>query len=428
MRHRALIGVAVAAIFAAAVPGGAASAEGDGVAARAAPAAIPRVLAEAARRAATEHPTVRSRLASRDAAESDVSAAKWLRFPSVTVEGIASPNENRVSSGSLRGNVSVELPIWTAGRISENINRAEALVLVSEARAAEAARQNVLDLIEAYYLYVRSRERVRVLQESRVEADKLEGTIQNRVEAQLSPLPDLALARARGAQLNQELATAQLQATIALQKFQVLAGAAVQIDQLPAYDPALHHPSVENIYEQALACDPTLARLKAERLVARADTKIARAQTMPQLNAQYLHDEFNGDRVGLVLRAQTSGGLSQFSAARSAREREEAAAIEAEAAARAIRDTMAVDLAENVGARERMADSGAAAIEASLVVESYKTQFDIGRRTWLDVMNALREATNAQLGETDTKVSAMASTARLLAKTCRWIPDAGAFE
>ena len=59
---------------------------------------------------------------------------------------------------------------------------------------------------------------------------------------------------------------------------------------------------------------------------------------------------------------------------------------------------------------------------ARSVTESYQRQYVAGRRTWLDMMNAVREATDAQLTEADAEVSAMASAARLLLRTCRWAP------
>jgi adhesin transport system outer membrane protein len=43
---------------------------------------------------------------------------------------------------------------------------------------------------------------------------------------------------------------------------------------------------------------------------------------------------------------------------------------------------------------------------ASNVSASYMRQFIAGRRSWLDVMNALREAVNAQIGLTDSEITA----------------------
>jgi adhesin transport system outer membrane protein len=56
------------------------------------------------------------------------------------------------------------------------------------------------------------------------------------------------------------------------------------------------------------------------------------------------------------------------------------------------------------------------------VVESYKRQFIAGRRTWLDVMNALQESTNMRLATVDSETSAQLTTARIALRTCTWQP------
>jgi adhesin transport system outer membrane protein len=49
-------------------------------------------------------------------------------------------------------------------------------------------------------------------------------------------------------------------------------------------------------------------------------------------------------------------------------------------------------------------------------------QFIAGRRSWLDVMNALREAVTAQLSKADAEVVVMSTAARLLLRSGRWHP------
>jgi adhesin transport system outer membrane protein len=51
-------------------------------------------------------------------------------------------------------------------------------------------------------------------------------------------------------------------------------------------------------------------------------------------------------------------------------------------------------------------------------------QFLAGRKTWIDVMNAVRESNAARTGLTEAKISAMSSAARLRLRTCRWAPQA----
>jgi adhesin transport system outer membrane protein len=172
--------------------------------------------------------------------------------------------------------------------------------------------------------------------------------------------------------------------------------------------------------EDVLAFDPKRRRLQAEILVADADVQIRKSAILPQLNAQYQKPMFGSDRLGIVLRAQTDGGLSRFSAVSVAQERRAAAEIAIQSNERELRETVDADLLENAVARERASSSSLSAKSAKAVTDSFMRQFVAGRRTWFDVMNAVRESMTARLGEVDARVSAMASATRLMLRSGRW--------
>ena len=73
-------------------------------------------------------------------------------------------------------------------------------------------------------------------------------------------------------------------------------------------------------------------------------------------------------------------------------------------------------------AERRIASGVLAADTAAEIIASYQRQFIAGRRSWLDVMNAVREAASARLSENEARVGAAAAAARILALTCRWEP------
>lgn len=133
---------------------------------------------------------------------------------------------------------------------------------------------------------------------------------------------------------------------------------------------------------------------------------------------------FGSDRLGIVLRAQTDGGLSRFSAVSVAQERRAAAEIAILSNERELREAVDADLLENAVARERASSSSLSAKSAQAVTDSFMRQFVAGRRTWFDVMNAVRESMTARLGEVDARVSAMASATRLILRSGRWTPFA----
>jgi len=384
------------------------------------PAAIPDGLAQAASRAVRTYPSIRAGEAAIRASGADIRAARWQRFPSVLVEGRTFSDR----SGNPDATVTVNQPLWTGGSISATVQRAQALQRRAEAQLAETVNDIALRLLSAYYEIARGARREAILRESLAEHQRLVESMARRVEQEVSPRSDLDLAISRTAQVQQDLSLTVAQRYAAQQRFAELVGDAnADPGPVPAYSPQLHHPSTEGAVAQAIACDPTRQRFQAEAEVATAERRIAEGEILPSLSAQYSRSEVFGDRVGLVLRAQTNGGLSPLAAAQGARLRQQASQLQIATAERELRERIIVDVVENSTSRARIESGGAAARSSANVTESFMRQFVTGRRTWLDVMNAVRESNAAQIGLAESETSAMASAARLLLRTCQWRPD-----
>lgn len=383
------------------------------------PSAISPALFAAVAQATDSYPSIRAGKSQVQAARSDVRAARNLRLPSLGVQGVALG-----TGGGLGSQVVVDQPIWSFGRLEATIDRAKAQRMVREAEVDETVQNVALDTVTAYFDIARLAKRQAILGASLDEHKLLLASIGRRVEQEVSAQSDLELAKTRTAQLEQDLALtiAQRQAATA-RLYQLVGDEGYDAGNVPVYDPAVHHPDPAGAVEQALTCSPRRGRLTAQTLVARAETRQARRAILPQLSAQYSYNDIIGSRAGIAITAQTSGGLSNLAAADAARARETSTELDVVTAERELRERVANDLVENAAARGRIASSGTATTSAENVTESFKRQFIAGRRTWLDVMNATREATAAELGSSDAEFSAMASAARILLQTCRWQPQ-----
>jgi len=390
------------------------------------PAGISAELADAAAKAAY-YPSVDAGRTSVRAADKDIESARWLRFPSVSVEALVFDGGNEITGvDNTVANLVVDQPIWAGGRVGAGIQRARAMRLVSEYQLAQTSQDVSLRVTNAYFETVRAARRLAIINASLDQHRRLSESIARRVEQEVSARSDLDLANSRTAQLEQDAAIATVQRDSNLQTLRLLIGdPGYDPGVAPRYDAAVHHPALGNVVEEALQCDPNRRRFQAEALVARADVRIAEAAIMPNLSAQYSHNEVTGDRVALVLRAQMGGGLSQFTNVEAAKLRRQASELQVSTAERVLRDAINQDLVENASTRGRIVSNETALTASRTVTESYQRQFTAGRRTWLDVMNAVREATSAELTESDAEISAMASAARILLRTCRWQPQIG---
>ena len=396
----------------------------DGSVALASPPGVPSALLNAAEIATENYPTIRTAEAELRASRADLRGARWLRYPSLTVEALAITRGSQTASqNGVAANATVEQPILTFGRIGGTIDRAEALWLVRRAAVDETAREVTLRVIEAFYNVAAAARRQALIEGGLAQHKTLLDTISNRVRQEISPESDLDLATSRTAQMEQELALARAQRTASYSQLVELVGTtSINLGNVPDYDPAISHPSEAGAIDRALSCDPKLQRMRAEVLAARAEAKVAKAGLFPQLLGQLSHNEITGTRAGVALRAQTGAGLSQVAAVGAARARVQGSEFNISTAERELREALRLDFVTNRASRDRVAAGSRASSSAEMVTESYKRQFIAGRRTWLDVMNAVREATNSELSVADAEVGAMSSNARIWLRTCGWQP------
>lgn len=176
---------------------------------------------------------------------------------------------------------------------------------------------------------------------------------------------------------------------------------------------------------EALSCSPTLAARARLADLAQANYKTAKSNLYPQLLLQLSQNEITGARAAIVLRAQSGNGLSKFSRIDAAQSRIARAIAEQGQADRQLRDQVRREFIA-LRSNQKRAEIGRQAVQgAASLLASYRRLFIAGRRSWLDVMNALGEAYRTRLSQRDARVLAESSAARILALSCRWRPGKG---
>ncbi len=114
------------------------------------PVAIPGPLDFAAALASATHPSVEAAEAEADALNADYRAARWQRYPSLSVEALAATEGfSFADQDGLALNARLEQPIWSGGRITGKIDRARASLRVGENRIGEARRDIILRVVSS---------------------------------------------------------------------------------------------------------------------------------------------------------------------------------------------------------------------------------------------------------------------------------------
>jgi adhesin transport system outer membrane protein len=378
-------------------------------------------LEKLARQALATYPDIIGKEYSLNAAEANVKAATWQRFPTLSVEG------GQANDGySKFTDVSLTQPLWTGGRITGGIRSAEAQKNAAMEKIDETRQDVLLRVVTAYAEAIRQESREAIAQKEVEQHQQLLDMITRRVEAQASARVDGELAQSRLYQAQNDLSSASQALAMALTQLSELAGMpvsavadfSIQGLQLP--------DSVEVAVDSAIGQSPTLKRYDYEKEAAEADIKVKKAAYFPQVSLRF--DKFYGQdpltarntpqssRVMLLVEAQPGAGLSAVAGADSAVAARDAA-IEAQASAlRELRQSVSTDWQDLKGSRERFNGAALSSASSKAVYESYVRQYATGKKSWLDVMNTVRESIQAEMNVADAKAQMTAAALRLEVK------------
>ena len=360
------------------------------------------------------HPALMAKRATQTAAQADQRGAQWQRYPSVSAE--ATTQEGGAQASLLR----LEQPVWTGGRITAGINAADQRLDAAGASIEETRLDLTLKVVAIYTEALRQQARKHSAEEGLKEHERLLGMIRRRVEQEVSSSADQRLAEARMYQASNDLSLASQGLRSALVQMTQLAGAPVAelepldgITSLPASD-------IEAAVAAALAYSPTLRRLAFEEAAASADISSKRSAFMPQVVARLernIGQQVSDTRASLVLLAQPGAGLSAITGVDAALAKKEAAAMAREAAARDVRERVTLDWDEWMGAKQRLGNARLSRTMSTEVFASYTRQYVTGRKSWIDVLNAVREATQSEMALADALTQVSAAGLRLQALT-----------
>jgi len=360
------------------------------------------------------HPAIMGKRAGQTAARADQKGAEWLRYPTPSIEAATQGN------GKDSALVRIEQPLWSGGRITAAIDAAGSRLDAADAALTEAELDLTLKVIAAYIEALRQKARQQYAQAGVDEHEKLLGMIRRRVKQEVSSLTDQSLAESRLYQAVNDLSQITQAFNNALAQLAQLSGKPVADISEQGVSTLGAPANLEMALSQALGYSPTLRRLTYEEEAANADIDSKRSAYMPQLSLRLEKNVGQGQAQNssamLVLQAQPGAGLSAGSGVDAAIARREAARMAREAAERSTNERITLDWNEWVAARLRQENAVQSRTMSTEVFESYTRQYVIGRKSWIDVLNAVREATQSQFALEDARTQVIAASLRLRAQ------------
>lgn len=376
------------------------------------PSTFDRVLASSL----STHPSIVGKRYEQAAALSDKDGAEWARYPTPYFEA-SSDSEAGTSNNLLR----IDQPLWTGGRITAGIDAAGRRYDASTAGLDEARLDMTLRVIAAYAEALRQKDREQYASSGVAEHEKLLAMIRRRVASEVSSQTDQRLAESRLFQSANDLSLTSQAFKNALTQLSQLSGSTVTEVTWQGLEDIEPAASLEKALDAALTASPTLQRLKHEEQAAAADIDSKRSVYMPQLTLRLQRTMGGGidadNRVMVVLQAQPGAGLSAGAGVNAAIARRESLRQTQSAAEREVRERVTLDWSEWLAARSRLEAARRASAISNEVFESYTRQYVIGRKTWIDVLNAVRETVQARFALVDAQAQTLTASLKLRAQT-----------
>ena len=372
-------------------------------------------LADALSLASTHHPSVKAKQAEVQAAQADLETAKWSRYPTVSTEATA-------SSGRPQAALLVQQPLWAGGKIDAQNRLAQAQLTLAEAGLQETRTSLMQQAGQQFFEVLRWQQRLNVARQTEDEHRKLLELIQRRVVAEISPLTDQMLASARfqqavseRIQFDRALHTAQLALQQLVGEPHTGIKAPSRID-LPKLEEGL-------AMEASKAHSAELLRWRTQQEVAQAQIDMAQAGLYPTVALAHRQNLGANDtatlpnRTYISLQFSPGPGFSARSAAAAARSRLENSLQNTVVFERQLEQQVRTALTELEALAQQVEPARLLVTATEDVVASYLRQYQIGKKNWLDVLNALRESAQAHYSAVDVASSTQSLQLRLLLLT-----------
>ena len=360
------------------------------------------------------HPMISAKKREYQAALGELSAARWAAFPnaSFSFRGFEKNDEEPSLDQEI---LSVSQPLWTGGKISGGISLAKAQRDAAQLAIIEAEQTLLKKTSLAFVELHRADLKLEISASNVSEHERLFDIIKRRVGASTSPEVDLRLAEARLAFSRsqhlqntnvREVSRAKLEQLIGQPVFEIIAPQQVNMSNV----------SLDEAEKSAMAFSPALRKKRAEIAGLEASEKVSKSALFPQISLGYekRHGELPAnqepEQVFLGLDFQPGAGLSARSSIIVARARKNALRDGLAALERETRQEVQIAWRELGAAEMQLAPTRILAESSADVVASYLRQYTVGRKSWLDVLNAQRELVQARQALVDhTAMMTMAS-------------------
>lgn len=385
----------------------------------------PLTFAALLERVAAQYPTLLAARLEVDASTQDITSAERRAWPtlSATVESYSMGSRSSPSRG-----IQAEHTLWDAGGTQARIEEARKAHRISQARLLLQQQDLFLQTSAAWQNALGARERLRVGLQTLERLQQFQQQMQRRVDADAAPRIDLELASARMLQTEVEVGAARSALALAVSRLEQLTGEADLLERMDTAPPLLPTHGLGAFqqllaltnWEQAVDSSAMVSKARDEVEQVRSRIAAKKAEGFPQLYVRAYQpvgaipgneDTRLSSFVGL--RYSPGAGFASFSETQALATRIASTEQSVEASRREAQQVLRSDREEFQQIRNRISTLEKSVEGSATVLESYRRQFQAGRKSWQDLLNAVRECAQSQYALVEAQTSLLGAMQRL---------------
>lgn len=377
------------------------------------------------RQGLASYPTILARQSAKDAAQTDLTTAKlkFLPTPSFSTQRQNIAYSGQPTNREPATNISISQPLFLDGGIIAGYNKADARLSAADYGLLETREEVSKRVINSYTQWLVAWMKIQALEDSVRLHEKLLAMIVRRYENGVASGADRDLGQSRLQQAQAELETQRSLESSALVSLSQLVGEPIGRQDLVGYvAKPLKPPRRTDGIAHALRQSVTVQRYTYEAEAAEQEAKEIRAQALPQLAFQaqrqignaYVPGAQGFDMYGLVVTYSPGGGFSSITGASAAFDRAKGARHQIETAKRELTDRLNADYNEYEFSQLKKESLQRAVDLSGDISASYDRQFFVGRKSWMDLMNSVRERAQTRVQLADAEGGIIGSSRRLM--------------
>ena len=371
------------------------------------------------------HPLLLSARLEAQAGTIDINAVERQRWPTLSaVVESNSGNTTTLPQHSLR----VQQIVWDGGLVSSRITEAENQLIISKLKVGLQQKQLFLQISNAWQSLLAAHARVQVAKKTMDRLDGFKVQMQRRVDAEASSRIDLVLVNSRQLQTQVELDAAQKNLKVALLKLEQLSGEVNLRQRLPTLAPFPALPTVAPFINQLQQTDwADLATRSPAVQIARSDVVSAHnrlrtkeAERWPQLYVRLdkpvgnnYPNANNSTLVFAGLSYTPGAGFANVVEAQALSTRIAKSYQGVEVAMKDSQETLQNDREDFLNAHSQIYALEKSVAGSDMVLASFERQFQANRKTWLDLLNQVRELAQYEYALVDAQANLVGSRLRL---------------